>query len=93
MKRLPPGRPTAHSAGFSAATKIADALANGPAIAAVFLRYRMHCIGCTFTRFETLRAAAINHRIDVEEFVNALNAVNVEAKSESQACGSAKSSS
>lgn len=58
---------------FSANTNIADALAHGPDIAEVFMRYRMYCIGCTFTRFESLRTAAVNHQVDVDEFVKALN--------------------
>jgi hybrid cluster-associated redox disulfide protein len=73
---------------FSAATNIAEALTHGPHIAEVFLRYRMYCIGCTFARFESLKAAAVNHSIDVEEFVNALNAVSTEARHESQPSGS-----
>lgn len=93
MKQQPVGRPTSNAPIFSARTNIADALAYGPNVAAVFLHYRMYCIGCTFARFETLKTAAINHSIDVEEFVKALNAAQIEATNESQACGSAKSSS
>lgn len=58
---------------FSADTIIADAIAHGPDIAAVFVRYRMYCIGCTFARFENLKTAAINHQVDIDEFVEGLN--------------------
>jgi hybrid cluster-associated redox disulfide protein len=93
MKQQPAGRSISDTASYSARTNIADALASGPDVAAVFLRYRMYCIGCTFARFETLRVAAINHSIDVEEFVTALNAVRIEAAHESQARGSVDNSS
>jgi hybrid cluster-associated redox disulfide protein len=58
---------------FSADTVIADALAQGPAVAAVFIRYRMYCIGCVFARFESLRVGAVNHQVDIEELVKSLN--------------------
>lgn len=66
-------QPTGDRPRFSTNTNIADALAQGADAAAVFVRYRMYCLGCTFARFETLRTAAVNHRADVREFVEALN--------------------
>jgi hybrid cluster-associated redox disulfide protein len=69
---MTPGTP-ADKPQFSANTLIADALAHGPEVAAVFIRYRMHCIGCVFARFESLRIAAINHQVDIEELAAGLN--------------------
>ncbi len=59
---------------FTPDTRIDEALAQGPNVVAVFLRYRMYCIGCVFARFETLYAAAVNHQVDLETFLEDLNA-------------------
>ena len=64
---------------FSPDTIIAEAIDYGADVASVFVKYRMYCIGCTFARFEDLRAAAANHRVDVQEFVESLNKAAREA--------------
>lgn len=76
---------TADELQFTAETIIADAIEQGSHVANVFIRYRMYCIGCAFARFENLGTAAVNHRVDVEEFLNALNAAVCKPKAGSQA--------
>lgn len=67
---------------FSSQTVIADAIDHGRDVAAVFIKYRMYCIGCTFARFENLKAAAVNHQVDVDQFVESLNDAAREAAEE-----------
>ncbi|NLF83517.1 MAG: DUF1858 domain-containing protein [Candidatus Gastranaerophilales bacterium] len=40
----------------------------------VFARYGLGCIGCAAARFENLEAGAKVHGIDVDKFVDDLNA-------------------
>jgi hybrid cluster-associated redox disulfide protein len=51
---------------------VADVIAMHPAAAAVFVNYRMGCVGCAFARFETVREAAIAHGIDPDAVAKSL---------------------
>lgn len=59
---------------------IADVLALGDVepIAQVLYNFGMHCFGCALSRGETIEQAAMAHGVDVDEMVDALNAVIVE---------------
>jgi len=44
----------------------------------VFQKYGLGCIGCAAARFENLEAGAKVHGIDVDDFINDLNAALAE---------------
>ncbi|MEG1508864.1 MAG: DUF1858 domain-containing protein [Clostridia bacterium] len=56
---------------------IADTLKLGDQekIADVLYSFGMHCLGCALSRGETIEQAAMVHSVDVDEMVDALNAV------------------
>jgi len=50
-----------------------DLLDMRPSAAAVFIQYRMACVGCAFARFETLAEACANYGEPIENFLAALS--------------------
>ena len=50
-----------------------DALKANPKAAAVFSKYRLGCIGCVASAFETIEQGARAHGIDVDALVKDLN--------------------
>lgn len=40
----------------------------------VFLRWRMHCVGCPIARFHSVADACKEHDVDLEAFISALKA-------------------
>lgn len=45
-----------------------------PETLSVFQKYGLGCIGCAAARFENIEAGAKVHGVDIEQFVNDLNA-------------------
>jgi hybrid cluster-associated redox disulfide protein len=45
-----------------------------PATSRVFLRRRMHCVGCPIAKFETISDACLIYREPIDEMLAALNA-------------------
>jgi hybrid cluster-associated redox disulfide protein len=43
-----------------------------PKAAQVFIRYKTDCIGCRLERFCTLEDVSSSYKLDVEDFLNAL---------------------
>ena len=54
---------------------IMDIVTQHPETLEVFAQFGMGCIGCAAAHFENLEAGAKVHGIDVDEMVNAMNAV------------------
>ncbi len=54
---------------------IMDIVTTHPETLEVFAQYGMGCIGCAAARFENLEAGAKVHGIDVDEMVEAMNAI------------------
>ena len=52
---------------------VADIMNAWPQTVQLFLRYRMLCIGCEFSEFDTLREAIKSHDIHSEKFLQELN--------------------
>ncbi|MBQ3311381.1 DUF1858 domain-containing protein [bacterium] len=46
-----------------------------PETVEVFQKFGMGCIGCAAAHFENLEAGAKVHGIDIDEMVNAMNAI------------------
>jgi len=55
-------------------TVIADILEEAPETAPLFISIGMHCLGCAMSSDETVEEACAVHDVDVDEFVEALNA-------------------
>jgi hybrid cluster-associated redox disulfide protein len=51
---------------------VADVLTLSPGAARVFLDRRMACVGCPFSRFETVADAARNYGVDAAQLAAAL---------------------
>jgi hybrid cluster-associated redox disulfide protein len=51
---------------------VADVLAASPATAQVFVEHRMGCVGCPFTRFETVAEVARVYAIPPRDLANSL---------------------
>lgn len=51
-----------------------DVMRRWPATIRVFLKYRMHCVGCPITCFHTVSDACREHNVDQAEFLDELNA-------------------
>lgn len=47
-----------HPLDISSTTFVDDVVTNFPSTAQVFVRRRMHCVGCEVSRFETIAGAA-----------------------------------
>ena len=54
---------------------VLDVLSRWPASARLFLRYRMACIGCDFSRFDRVGEALAVHGLDPQVFLEGLAAV------------------
>jgi len=54
---------------------MSEILDRWPETIPVFLRYRMECVGCYLSTFDTLEEAATAHKIPLEPLVQALNRV------------------
>ena len=52
---------------------VADILTNWPETVPVFLAYRMGCIGCDLSPFDSLEDALLVHGLPVEPIVDELN--------------------
>ena len=55
-------------------TIIGDVLDIAPETAPLFMAIGMHCLGCPAARGETVEEACMVHGIDVDEFLQHLNA-------------------
>jgi len=55
-------------------TVIAEILEEAPETAPLFISIGMHCLGCAMSSDETVAEACQVHDVDVDEFVEALNA-------------------
>ena len=47
---------------------VEEALTAHPALAGLFVRRRMLCVGCDIARFHTLREAVLTYEFDLDEF-------------------------
>ncbi len=54
---------------------VAELLAQSSRSAAVFIRFRMACVGCPLCAFETLESAALNYNVPVAVFMRELEGV------------------
>ncbi len=52
---------------------IGEVILNWPALAPVFLKYGLHCVGCPMSVPETIKEAAQVHQIDIKKFIKELN--------------------
>jgi hybrid cluster-associated redox disulfide protein len=50
-------------------TRVAEALAQRPQAAMVFIRRRMACVGCDLNIFETLAGVAQSYGVPVQELI------------------------
>ena len=55
-------------------TIIGDVLDIAPETAPLFMAIGMHCLGCPASRGETVEQACMVHGVDVDEFLQHLNA-------------------
>lgn len=69
-------------------TTVAAFLAAFPEASRLFLRWRMHCVGCAMARFDTLAVAAATYGIPWEVFSKALAAMITHEKSYGEASSS-----
>lgn len=53
---------------------IIDVVQAYPETLEVFQQYGLGCIGCAAARFENIEAGALVHGIDIDAFINDLNA-------------------
>ena len=51
---------------------VADLLKKWPETIPVFIKYRMACVGCAMSSFETLKDAASIYRLPYQQFVDEL---------------------
>jgi hybrid cluster-associated redox disulfide protein len=63
------------SALIAAGSRVDDLVTRYPATAQVFVRRRMHCVGCALARFETLAGAADAYGQPLESFLAELRSV------------------
>ncbi|HIE56847.1 MAG TPA: DUF1858 domain-containing protein [Anaerolineales bacterium] len=52
---------------------MSEILGRWPETIPVFIRYRMECVGCYLSTFDTLEEAAVAHHIPLDTLVEALN--------------------
>ena len=57
---------------LSAQTIVAEVLSQWPETIPIFLDRHMNCVGCSMSRFETVRDAAVNHHMDMDTLLAAL---------------------
>ncbi|MEM4703261.1 MAG: DUF1858 domain-containing protein [Candidatus Pacearchaeota archaeon] len=48
-------------------------LSQYPETVDVFLKYNMHCVGCSVGRYETIEQGALAHGLDPDKLVKELN--------------------
>lgn len=65
---------TARIQPIGADSIIEDVLTASPLTALVFIRWRMHCVGCSLARFETIAEACRVYCRPVDAFVAELQA-------------------
>lgn len=53
---------------------VAEVMSRWPATIGVFIRLRMHCIGCPIGQFHTLADAAEEHRLSLDDLSSAIAA-------------------
>lgn len=54
---------------------VADLLKIRPETIPVFIKYRMACVGCAMSSFETIKDAASIYRLPYQQFLNELQQV------------------
>lgn len=54
---------------------VSDLLTQYPTTAPIFIRYRMACVGCGMSSFETLAAAAEIYQVPLAQLINELESV------------------
>jgi hybrid cluster-associated redox disulfide protein len=52
---------------------ISEVIKQHPDTISLFLEKGMHCIGCAFTKGETIQEAAKVHQLDLKKFLKDLN--------------------
>jgi len=57
---------------LTADTSIAKLLDKYPQLIQVFMQYHMSCIGCSMAHFDTLKEAAENYGLPLDEFISIL---------------------
>ena len=55
--------------------RISEILSKDPGVAALLMQAGMHCVGCPSAQSETLAEAGFVHGNDVDELVDAINAL------------------
>ncbi|MGQ9752968.1 MAG: hypothetical protein ACUVRE_10135 [Thermoanaerobaculaceae bacterium] len=73
---------------LDAETTVAAFLAAFPEASRLFLRWRMHCVGCAMAHFDTLAVAAATYGIPWEVFLKGLAPLIAEEKSREEASNS-----
>jgi hybrid cluster-associated redox disulfide protein len=63
-----------HSIPISGETIVEEIIDGIPQAAAIFVRHRMHCVGCPIARFETLAEACGIYRLSLDEVLSDLQA-------------------
>jgi hybrid cluster-associated redox disulfide protein len=46
-----------------------DVMRQWPAVIGVFLKHRLHCVGCPIGRLHTIRDACVEHQVDLDPFM------------------------
>ncbi len=64
-----------HSRAIEAMTLVDDAMRRRPATIAVFMRWRLHCVGCPIGSFHTIADAAREHGVDEQALLAELIAI------------------
>jgi hybrid cluster-associated redox disulfide protein len=59
---------------LTAGMTVKEAMFRYPEIVSVFIQYRMACVGCAMSPFDTLDDAAQNYDLDWDGFLNTLRA-------------------
>ena len=59
---------------------IADVVHAHPEAIAVFLKYGLHCVGCSMAQFDTIASGARSHGVNPEYIVKDLHAHIVKAQ-------------
>lgn len=66
---------------------VAEVLQRWPEASGAFLELRMHCLGCVFARFDTVREALALHRVPRAQFMRALQQRGLELAAEKGGTG------
>ncbi len=55
---------------------VAAVLEKWPKSVRLFLEYRMNCVGCEMSKFETLQDACAIYHIDLDQFIEKLSSIS-----------------